>query len=107
MSVLQLEVGQTAVGTLSFDEITPPTDGAVASDNPAVTISLAPDHVTWTAVAASVTASNTPANITYTGTSVAPDVGAAIVPAMMVTVVPVPVAEHGDFNPTGAVITGP
>jgi hypothetical protein len=107
MSVLQLEIGQTAVGVLSFDEITPPTDGAVASDNPAVTISLAPDHVTWTAIAVAVTALNTPANITYTGTSVAPDVGAAVVPAMMVTVVPVPVAEHGDFNPMGAVITGP
>jgi hypothetical protein len=107
MSVLQLEVGQTAVGALSFDEITPPTDGAVASDNAAVTISLAADHVTWTAVGVSVTAANTPANITYTGTSVAPDVGAAIVPPMMVTVVAVPVAEHGDFNPMGATITGP
>jgi hypothetical protein len=107
MSVLELKVGQTAVSDLTFDEITPPLDGAIASDNPAVTISLAPDHVTWTAVAVSVTAPNTPANITYTGTSVAPDVGPAVVPPMLVTVVPVPVAEHGDFNPMGAVITGP
>ena|ERR1700739_4505561 len=107
MSVLHLEVGQTAVGKLTFDETTAPTDGAVASDNPAVTVSLAADHITWTCVAVSVTAANTPANITYTGTSVAPDVGPAIVPPMLVTVVPVPVAEHGDFDPTHAVITGP
>jgi hypothetical protein len=108
MSVLELQVGQTAVDTLKFDEITPPTDGAVASDNPAVTISLDPtDHITWTAVAVSVTAAGVPASITYTGTSVAPDVGPAIVPPMLVTVVPVPVAEHGDFDPAHAVITGP
>ena len=108
MSVLELHVGQTAVGKLVFDEITPPTDGAVATDNAAVTISLNPtDHMTWTCVAVSVTAPGAPANVSYTGTSVAPDAGPAVVPPMAVTVVPVPVAEHGDFDPATAVITGP
>ena len=104
MSVMQLEVGQTATGAMTFDEPTPPADGAVVSDNAAVaTIALAADHVTWTCVAVAVGT----ANISYTGTSAAPDVGAAVVPPMVVTVVAVPLAEHGDFNPTGAVITGP
>lgn len=104
MSVIQLEVGQTAVGMLTFDEPAPPADGAVASDMPAVaTISLGADLETWTLVAMSVGT----ANVTYTGTSAPPDVGPAVVPPMVVTVVAVPVAEHGDFNPTGAVITGP
>ena len=105
MSVLELEVGQKAVHAMTFDEPSPPADGAVASDNPAVaTISLDPtDHLTWTCTAVSVGT----ANISYTGTSASPDVGAAVVPNMVVTVVAVPVAEHGDFNPAGAVITGP
>lgn len=107
VSVLQLEVGQTAVGVCTFSEPTPPPDGAIASDNPAVTVSLAADHETWTCVAVSPTAANTPANVTYTGTSVPPDVGPVQVAPMMVTVVPVPVAETGDFNPSGATITGP
>lgn len=108
MSVLELQVGQTAKGQLTFDETTAPADGAVASDNPAVTITLDPtDHITWTAIGVSVTAPGTPANCTYTGTSAPPDVGPAVVPPMLVTVVPVPVAEHGDFDPTHAVITGP
>lgn len=97
-------VGQTAVGKLTFDETTPPTDGAVASDNPAVaTIALDADMVTWTCVAVSVGT----ANVTYTGTSVAPDAGAAVVPPMIVTVTAAPVAEHGDFDPSAATITGP
>jgi len=104
MSVIQLEVGQTAVGKLTFDEPAPPADGMVASDTPAVaTISLGSDLETWTLVAVSVGT----ANITYTGTSAPPDVGPAVVPPMVVTVVAVPVAEQGDFNPSGAVITGP
>ena len=107
MSVLQLEVGQTAVGVLTFSETTPPSDGAIASDNPAVTVSLASDMVTWTCVAVSATAANTPANVTYTGTSAPPDAGPAQVAPMAVTVIPVPVEETGDFNPGGATITGP
>jgi hypothetical protein len=104
MSVMQLEVGQTAVGMMTFDEPTPPVDGAVVSDMPAVaTIDLAADHKTWTCMALSVGV----ATISYTGTSVTPDVGAAVVPPMVVTVVAVPVAEHGDFDPTHAVVTGP
>jgi hypothetical protein len=106
MSVLELEVGQTAgPQKMTFDEPTPPADGAVASDNPAVaTITLDPtDHQSWTVVALSVGI----ANMSYTGTSASPDVGPAVVPNMVVTVVAVPVAEHGDFNPTGAPISGP
>lgn len=95
-------VGNTAVGKLTFDEPTPPTDGAVVSDNPAVaTISLAADLVTWTCVAVSVGT----AAVTYTGTSVAPDAGPAVVPAMMVAVTAAPVAEHGDFDPSSATIS--
>jgi hypothetical protein len=102
MSQLSLVVGQTAVGKLTFDETTPPTDGAVMSDNPAVaTIMLDPDMVTWTSVAMAVGS----ANVTYTGTSVDPDVGPAVVPPMMVTVTAAPVAETGDFDPSHAVIT--
>jgi hypothetical protein len=106
MSVLELEVGQTAgPGTMTFNEPTPPADGAVFSDNPAVCpISLAADGVTWTcgpALSVGV------ANMSYTGTSAPPDVGPVVVPNMVVTVVAVPVAEQGDFNPTGVQITGP
>src|ERR1700747_3538992 len=102
MSVLQLEVGQTAVGVATFSEATPPADGAVLSDTPAVaTISLGADLETWTCVGVSVGT----ATMTWTGTSAPPDVGPVQVAPMVVTVVAVPVAETGDFNPTGATIT--
>jgi hypothetical protein len=88
----------------TFSESTPPSDGAVMSDNPAVaTISLDADMVTWTCVGVSPGM----ANMTYTGTSAPPDAGPAQVAPMVVTVVAVPVAETGDFNPGGATITGP
>jgi tartrate dehydratase alpha subunit/fumarate hydratase class I-like protein len=103
MSELSLVVGQTATSKMTFDEIDPPADGAVTSDNPAVaTISLDPtDHVSWTCVAAGAGTTN----VTYTGTSSPPDAGPAVVPPMIVTVTIAPVAEHGDFDPTSAVIT--
>jgi hypothetical protein len=95
-------VGQTAVGKLTFDLTTPPPDGAVVSDNPAVaTISLAADLVTWTCHAVSVGT----ANATYTGTSVPPDMGPAIVPPMIISPTAAPAAEHGDFGPESAVIS--
>jgi hypothetical protein len=95
-------VGKTAVGMLTFSETTPPPDGAVVSDTPAVaTIALGADKATWTCVAVSVGM----ATVTYAGTSVAPDAGAAVVAPMIVTVVATPVAETGDFNPGGAVIS--
>jgi hypothetical protein len=95
--------GQTAVGVLTFDEA-PPTDGAVTSDNTAVmTISLAPDHITWTAIAVAVGT----CNFNYTGTSLPPDVGPVVVATMVGTVEAVPAAEVGNFNPATAVITGP
>jgi hypothetical protein len=103
MSVLALEVGQTAVGTMTFT-LAPPSDGAVASDTPAVaTIALAADMVTWTLHAIGIGT----ANMTYTGTSMPPDVGPCVVLPMVVTVTAVPLAEGGDFAPSGAVITGP
>jgi hypothetical protein len=88
---------------MTFDEIDPPADGAVASDSDSITVSLDADNVTWTVVANSVGI----ATVSYTGTSVAPDVGSAVVPPMVVTVVAVPVAEHGDFDPQDATVTGP
>ena len=104
MSVLQLEVGQTAVGTATFSEPQPPADGTVTSDTPAVaTISLGADLATWTCVGVSVGT----ATMNWAGTSAPPDVGPVQVAPMIVTVVAVPTAETGDFNPTGAVITGP
>ena len=105
MSVLALEVGQKAVAPMVFSEPgPPPSDGVVASDNPAVaTIALASDMLTWTCIAFSVGT----CNMTYTGTSVSPDVGPVVVLPMVVTVTAVPVAEGGDFTPGGAVITGP
>src|SRR5258708_272857 len=101
MSELSLVVGQTATGHMVFDETTPPLDGLAVSDNLAVaTIALdQTDFVTWKAVALAPGV----ANISYTGTSVAPDVGPAEVRPMIVTVTAIPVAEHGDFNPANAV----
>ena len=99
MSELTVVVGRGKTGVLTFDEVTPPLDGAVTSDNTAVaTISLDVDHVTW--VARGVALGD--ANISYTGTSVLPDVGPAVVPNMIVHVVAAPVAETGDFNPGAA-----
>jgi len=103
MALPTLTVGQQAVNALTFSAA-PPPDGAVASDNAAVaTIALAADMVTWTVVAVSPGT----ANMTYTGTSVAPLVGPCVVAPMVVIVQAVPVAETGDFNPDTAVITGP
>jgi hypothetical protein len=104
MADLNLVVGQTATGTLTFSETTPPPDGAVASDNPsACPISLAADKVTWSAGPA---ASPGVANFSYTGTSVAPDAGPAVVQPISCSVTAAPVAETGNFNAGGATITG-
>jgi hypothetical protein len=111
MSVIQLIVGQTAEHDLTFSEPDAPLDGAVASDNDAVaTISLQPSSdpanvgpTHWVLQGLSVGV----ANITYSGTSRAPDAGPAQVAPMVVTVVAAPQAETGDFNPAGATITGP
>jgi hypothetical protein len=108
MSDLNLVVGQTATSALTFSETAAPSDGAIASDNPAIlTASLAADRVTWTCVAVSGNADGSPAVVTvsYTGTSVAPDVGAAVVPPMTFTVTPAPMAETGSFNPSSATIS--
>jgi hypothetical protein len=93
--------GNQAVGVMTFDE-GPPTDGAIVSDNPAVaTASLAADLITWTVVGVSV--GN--CTVSYTGTSLPPDVGPVEVAPMAVTVAAAPVAETGNFNPDTAVIT--
>lgn len=104
MSVLELEVGQIHDSTMTFNEPSPPPDGAVSSDNPAVaTIVLDADRITWHATAVSVGV----ANMSYTGTSALPDVGPVVVPNLVLTVVAVPVAEQGDFNPAGGTTRGP
>jgi hypothetical protein len=106
MSILQMTVGDPPHGPkqLTFSEGGAPADGAVHSDNPSVAdISLDPtDHVSWTITlgtgAASITAPTT-VNMTYTGTSDPPDVGPVMVEPLVLTVVPKPVAETGQFNP--------
>lgn len=109
MADLNLVVGQVATGTLTFSESGAPADGAVAGDNDAVaTISLDADHATWhiTAVSAPDPMTNV-VTFTYKGTSDPPDVGPVVVPPMTANITPVPVAETGNFNPSGATITGP
>ena len=106
MSNLALKVGDTFVCPMTFSEAgavaSPPANGAVASDNPAVaTISLAADEFTYTVVA--LTAGT--ANMTYTGTG--PDGGACVVPPLVVTVATIVAPETGDFNPAAGVTTGP
>jgi hypothetical protein len=101
MSVLQMTVGDPPhSGKLTFSEPTAPSDGAVTSDNPAVaTMSLdLNDHVSWTINLATPPLPGI-ATFAYTGTSVAPDAGPAVVEPLVLTVVPVPVAETGQFNP--------
>ena len=94
--------GMTAVGVLTFDEPTPPADGAVMSDNPTVAMaSLAPDMVTWTVTYVG----NGTANISYTGTSAPPDAGPAVVAPIAILCSSRPVAEAGNFNPDSAVVS--
>jgi hypothetical protein len=95
--------GQTGKGTMTFDEA-PPSDGAWTSDTPAVaTISLAVDLVTYTVTYVS----NGTAMMTYTGTSQPPDVGPVVVAHNPFSVMcsAAPVAETGDSNVGGAVIS--
>jgi hypothetical protein len=108
MSDLNLVVGQKAVAVMTFSESTPPTDGVLTSDHPEfVTASLGADFVTATyeAVGAPADGSIAVVNITYTGTSVAPDVGAAMVPPGTISVALAPVAETGNLNLSGAAIS--
>jgi hypothetical protein len=110
LSDLTLVAGQTATGMLTFD-LAPPSDGAVQSDNPSfVPVSLAADGVSWTVGPVSADPSvaapgATLAHITYTGTSVSPDAGPAVVPPISASVTPAPVAETGNFNAAGATIS--
>jgi hypothetical protein len=104
MSVLQMFVGDPPhTSKLTFSEPGAPADGAVQSDNPSVaTISLDPtDHVTWTVTLATGLSITGPAtvNLTYTGTSDPPDAGPVMVEPCVLTVMPKPVAETGQFNP--------
>jgi hypothetical protein len=95
--------GQTAVGVCTFDEA-PPADGAFTSDNPAVaTVSLAADLVTYTVTYVG----DGTAMLTYTGTSLPPDAGPVVMAhnPISVTCTSTPVAETGDTNPGGAVVS--
>jgi hypothetical protein len=104
MSVFQMTVGDPPhSGVLTFSEPGAPTDGAVMSDNAAVaTVALAPDMITWTITLVPPVApadGSGVANITYTGTSSPPDVGPVVVEPLVLTVVAMPAAETGQFNP--------
>jgi hypothetical protein len=83
---------------LTFSEPGAPADGAVHSDNePLATISLDPtDHATWTITLGTGIGT---ATMTYAGTSDPPDAGPVVVEPLVLTVVPVPTAETGQFNP--------
>jgi hypothetical protein len=96
--------GQTGVGVMTFNEPTPPSDGAWTSDTPSVaTISLAADLVTYTVTKVG----NGTAIMSYTGTSAPPDVGPAVVAHNPFTVMctAAPVAEMGDSNVGAAKIS--
>jgi hypothetical protein len=101
-------VGQTAKFVLTASEITLPPDGALHSDTPAfVTVSLAADLMTGTAFAVSAPSDGSAAvvTITYTGTSVAPDVGSAVALPGTISVMNAPVAETVNLNLAGAVLS--
>ncbi len=109
MSVLQMAVGDAPHSSvMTFSESGPaPSDGAVTGDNDAVAMmTLDPsDHASWTITlvpgAGPASPTDPPVVITfsYTGTSVPPDAGPVMVEPLVLTVVPVPVAETGQFNP--------
>jgi hypothetical protein len=107
MSVFQMTAGDPPhTGVLTFSEPgPPPADGAVFSDNLGLaTVALAADLVTWTitlVAGGGPVAGAAPmiANITYTGTSVPPDAGPVQVAPLVLTVVAIPAAETGQFNP--------
>lgn len=108
MSDIPLVVGQHAVGHLTFSESGAPSDGAVASSDPSTaTISLDADGITWTVVAVNAPDPSNPTvvTMTYSGTSTPPDTGPVVVPPMTIAVSAVPIAETGNFNPSGAVIS--
>jgi hypothetical protein len=108
MSDLNLVVGQTATFTMTFSETAPPPDGALQSDTPAfVTVSLASDLVTGTAVAIGAPSNGTAAVVTisYTGTSAPPDVGPAVVLPGTISVMAAPMAETGNLNLGGAALS--
>lgn len=100
MSDLTIFVGKGKRGTITFSEPGAPADGAVQSSDPATaTISLDPnDLATWTVMGVAV--STTDVMFTYTGTSDAPDQGPVQIDPMTATIVAVPPAETGSFNPT-------
>jgi hypothetical protein len=101
MPLPTMNVGQSATAAMTFSGGVP-TDGVVASDNLTVaTVSLAADGITWTVA---VVGPGT-ANMTYTGTSVAPLVGPCVVPPVVITGQAAAVAETGSFNEGSAVIT--
>lgn len=99
MSVLQMFEGDPPHSSkMSFSEPGAPADGAVAGDNdPVATMSLDPtDHASWTITLGSGAGT---VNFNYTGTSDPPDAGPVVVEPLVLTVVPKPAAETGQFNP--------
>jgi hypothetical protein len=101
MSVLQMTVGDPPhTSKLTFSEPGAPADGAVMIDNSAMAaVMLDPtDHATWT-ITLDPSGTTGTGNITYSGTSDPPDAGPVIVEPLVLTVVPKPTAETGQFNP--------
>lgn len=106
MSVLQMTIGDAPYPSdgkprmLTFSEPGAPTDGAVAGDNDAVaTMALNPsDRASWIIT---LTPGGSPGvvNFSYSGTSDPPDSGAVVVEPLVLTVVALPSAETGQFNP--------
>jgi hypothetical protein len=98
--------GQVADGQCTFDE-GPPTDGAFTSSDPTLaTIALAADLVSYHIAYVDLTRSGT-VNMTYSGTSLPPDAGPVVMAhnPIVVMCTPAPVAETGDTNPGGAVVS--
>jgi hypothetical protein len=102
-----LTVGQKAVAVMTFSEA-PSPDGVLTSDHPEwVTASLGADLMTGTYVVVGAPADGSIgiATITYTGTSVAPDVGPDVVSPGTISVAQAPVAETGNLNLGGATVS--
>jgi hypothetical protein len=102
-----LTVGQKLTAVMTFSEA-PSPDGALHSDHPEwVTASIGADMATGTydCVGAPADGSGGLVTITYTGTSVAPDVGPDVVAPGTILVMLAPVAETGNLNLAGGTIS--
>jgi hypothetical protein len=103
----KLIVGQKLTATMTFSEA-PSPDGALHTDHPEwLTASLGIDLMTgvYDCVGAPADGSAGLVTISYTGTSVAPDVGPDMVAPGTILVMLAPVAETGNLNLAGGTIS--